>query len=78
MDRLLGIFPLGREPLGAWAAGGPHRRTAFFNMGPFLMRGSRDMEREINADAASRLSLREAVALRHSYFLMLKAAFEQR
>ena len=34
--------------------------------------------REINVDAGSRLNLRAAVALSHSYFLMLKAAFEQR
>ena len=33
--------------------------------------------REINVEAGSRLNLRDAVALSHSYFLMLKAAFEQ-
>lgn len=33
---------------------------------------------EINLAAGNRLNLREAVALSHSYFLMLKAAFEQR
>ena len=36
------------------------------------------MGREINLEAANRLNLRDAVALSHSYFLMLKAAFEQR
>ena len=36
------------------------------------------MGREINLDAGNRLNLRDAVALSHSYFLMLKAAFEQR
>ena len=33
---------------------------------------------EINVEAGNRLNLRDAVALSHSYFLMLKAAFEQR
>ncbi|MCR4413138.1 MAG: hypothetical protein NUV77_12020 [Thermoguttaceae bacterium] len=33
---------------------------------------------EINLEAGNRLSLRDAVALSHSYFVMLKAAFEQR
>jgi hypothetical protein len=36
------------------------------------------MGREINLEAGNRLNLRDAVALSHSYFLMLKAAFEQR
>ena len=36
------------------------------------------MGREINLEAGSRLNLRDAVALSHSYFLLLKAAFEQR
>jgi hypothetical protein len=36
------------------------------------------MGREINVEAGNRLNLRDAVALSHSYFLMLKAAFEQR
>jgi hypothetical protein len=36
------------------------------------------MGREINLEAGSRLNLRDAMALSHSYFLMLKAAFEQR
>ena len=36
------------------------------------------MGREINLEAGTRLSLRDAVALSHSYFLILKAAFEQR
>jgi len=36
------------------------------------------MGREINLEAGNRLSLRDAVALSHSHFLMLKAAFEQR
>ena len=36
------------------------------------------MGRKINLDAGNRLNLRDAVALSHSYFLMLKAAFEQR
>ena len=36
------------------------------------------MGREINLEAGNRLSLRDAVALSHSYFLTLKAAFEQR
>jgi len=35
------------------------------------------MGREINLEAGNRLNLRDAVALSHSYFLMLKAAFEQ-
>jgi hypothetical protein len=43
----------------------------------FIARG-RDMGREINLEADNRLNLRDAVALSHSYFLMLKAAFEQR
>ena len=33
---------------------------------------------EINLEAGNRLNLRDAVALSHSYFLLLKAAFEQR
>ncbi len=33
---------------------------------------------EINPEAGNRLNLRDAVALSHSYFLMLKAAFERR
>jgi hypothetical protein len=36
------------------------------------------MGREINLEAGNRLNLRDAVALSHSHFLMLKAAFEQR
>jgi hypothetical protein len=36
------------------------------------------MGREINLEAGNRLNLRDAVTLSHSYFLMLKAAFEQR
>lgn len=36
------------------------------------------MGREVNLEAGHRLNLRDAVALSHSYFLMLKAAFEQR
>jgi hypothetical protein len=36
------------------------------------------MGHEINLEAGNRLNLRDAVALSHSYFLMLKAAFEQR
>jgi hypothetical protein len=36
------------------------------------------MGREINLEAGNRLSLRDAVALSQSYFLMLKATFEQR
>ena len=36
------------------------------------------MGREINLEAGNRLNLRDAVALSHSYFLLLKAAFEQR
>ena len=36
------------------------------------------MGREINLEAGNPPSLREAVARSHSYFLMLKAAFEQR
>jgi hypothetical protein len=32
---------------------------------------------EINVEAGNRLNLRDAVALSHSYFLMLKTAFEQ-
>ena len=36
------------------------------------------MGREINLEAGNRLNLRDAVALSHSYFLMLNAAFEQR
>jgi hypothetical protein len=36
------------------------------------------MRREINLEAGNRLNLRDAVALSHSYFLMLKAAFEHR
>ena len=36
------------------------------------------MGREINLEASNRLNLRDAVALSHSYFLMLNAAFEQR
>jgi hypothetical protein len=36
------------------------------------------MGREINLEAGTRLNLRDAVALSHSYFLLLKAAFEQR
>ncbi len=36
------------------------------------------MGREINLEARNRLNLRDAVALSHSYFLMLNAAFEQR
>ena len=36
------------------------------------------MGREINLEAGNRLNLRDAVALSHSYFLMSKAAFEQR
>jgi hypothetical protein len=47
-------------------------------MGPFLLRGDRNMGREIKLEAGNRLNLRDAVALSHSYFLMLKAAFEQR
>jgi hypothetical protein len=35
------------------------------------------MGREINLKADDRLNLRDAVALSHSCFLMLKAAFEQ-
>jgi hypothetical protein len=35
------------------------------------------MGREINLEAGNHLNLRDAVALSHSYFLMLKAAFEQ-
>ena len=35
------------------------------------------MGREINLEAGNPPSLREAVARSHSYFLMLKAAFEQ-
>ena len=54
------------------AANGP------LHMGPFLLRGGRDMGRGINLDAGDRLNLRDAVALSHSYFLVLKAAFEQR
>ena len=46
-------------------------------MGPFLLRGA-EMGREINLEAGTRLNLRDAVALSHSYFLLLKAAFEQR
>jgi hypothetical protein len=33
---------------------------------------------EINVEASNRLNLRDAVALSHSYFLILKAAFETR
>ncbi len=36
------------------------------------------MGREINLEAGNRLNLREAVALSHSCFLLLKAAFEHR
>ncbi len=36
------------------------------------------MGREINLEAGDRLKLRDAVALSHSYFLMLKSAFERR
>jgi hypothetical protein len=36
------------------------------------------MGREINLEAGNRLNLRDAVALSHSYFLMLKSAFERR
>ena len=36
------------------------------------------MGREINVEAGSRLNLRDAIALSHSYFLILKAAFETR
>ena len=34
-DRPPGIFHLGREPLGAWAADGPHRQTALSTWGRF-------------------------------------------
>ena len=36
------------------------------------------MRREMNLGAGNRLNPRDAVALSHSYFLTLKAAFEQR
>jgi hypothetical protein len=36
------------------------------------------MGREMNLEAGNRLNLRDAVALSHSYFLLLKTAFEQR
>jgi hypothetical protein len=36
------------------------------------------MGREINLEGGNRLNLRDAVALSHSYFLMLKAAFVRR
>ena len=36
------------------------------------------MGREMNLEAGNRLNLRDAVALSHSYFLILKAAFDQR
>mgnify|MGYP005843387425 CR=1 FL=1 len=36
------------------------------------------MGREVNLEAGNRLNLRDAVALSHSYFRMLQAAFEQR
>ena len=76
-DRPPGIFHLGRESLEPGlrmvrTANGP------LHMGPFLSREARDMGREINLEAGNRLNLRDAVALSHSYFLMLKAAFEQR
>ena len=47
------------------------------HMGPFLLREA-IMGREINLEGGNRLNLRDAVALSHSHFLMLKAAFEQR
>jgi len=37
-------------------------------MGPFLLRGVRDMGREINLEAGYRLNLRDAVALSRSRF----------
>ena len=36
------------------------------------------MGREINLEAGNRLNLRDALALSHSYLLMLKVAFQQR
>ena len=36
------------------------------------------MGREIDLESSNSLSLRDAVALSHSYFLMLKVAFKQR
>ena len=36
------------------------------------------MGRKINLEGGNRLNLRDAVALSHSYFIILKAAFEQR
>ena len=36
------------------------------------------MGREINLEAGNRLNLRDAAAISHSHFILLKAAFEQR
>ena len=49
-----------------------------FHMGLLLLRGGRAMGCEVNLEAGNRLNLWDAVALNPSYYLMLKAAFEQR